>query len=162
MTYEFIIEGGRPGAVRHDPYEGIDPSLPENQGWIGHADCAAEWDPCACHGDRLCRLGKVMRYYRSAVWYLNEVEAEAVSARNIYDAERAAADALGRDTDSFVSVSNETHHRLNEASLKVWMEQRHVRDWERDLWPLIVANAREARHELSTRARATQGVHARD
>lgn len=153
--YEFIIEGGRPGAVRHDPYEGIDPSLPENKGWTGHADCAAEWDPCSCHGDKLCRLGKEMRWYKSALWYLDELEKEAAAARSAYDAERGALDAaMNIVGGKFVSVSEDTRVRLSDAAMHVWLQQKQVKWYERALWPLIVANAREARSELS-RARAS-------
>ena len=45
---DYLAAGGHPAAVRHDP--------------TGHEDCARDWDPCACHGDRLCRLGKLMRW----------------------------------------------------------------------------------------------------
>ena len=48
----FLAEGGRVSLVRFDP--------------AGFEDCARDWQPCECHGDRLCRLGQKMRWDRTA------------------------------------------------------------------------------------------------
>lgn len=112
--------GGSPAAVRHDPYEGIDPTLPENEGWVGHADCAANWDACQCHGDRLCRLGMAMRTMMQTASHTAWLQTPEGARPGQYRWEQAHAIHSG---------------------------QRLVRDFERDIWPMITANARQAREQ---------------
>jgi hypothetical protein len=48
----YLAEGGTASPWRHDP--------------AGHEDCAREWTPCECHGDRLCRPGMLTRWEAQA------------------------------------------------------------------------------------------------
>jgi hypothetical protein len=131
---EFVIEGGRPSATRHDP--------------AGHEDCAADWDPCKCHGDRLCNLGKYMGWYRNSLWYANENRLAFEAADAAYLVEREVARLNG------LLTPIETVQRRSDAQMKVYLDQRQLREWPREIWPLIVANARLERESLASSSRA--------
>ena len=124
--YEFIVPGGKPSANRHDP--------------TGHEDCSADWEPCLCHGDRLCRLGMLIRWHRSAVWWLSVLVTEYDEANAIYEVESQLAYREG------LTTNRVTVQRRQDAWLKKHQQERTVREFERDLWPLIVANARQEAH----------------
>lgn len=110
---EMLAEHGRVSPVRFDP--------------SGYEDCAREWEPCTCHGDRLCRLGQLMRWARTAAehgaWLRGERETP-----------------VGPDLMRMAGCSKEW-----ELALKAKASDRNVRDLWREAWPLIAICAREER-----------------
>jgi hypothetical protein len=116
---EMLAEGGRPAAVRHDP--------------TGHEDCAREWEPCECHGDRLCQLGKLVRWARTNREHL--------------------AWLRGEREESLAAVQ-EREDRLDGRyawAMKVRAAERSELEFAREIWPLIVANGRQAVAEAQNR-----------
>jgi hypothetical protein len=110
----YLAEHGRVSPVRHNP--------------AGHEDCARDWEPCSCHGDRLCRLGKLMSWARTsaehAAWLRGERETPA-------GAELLRMSGCGTDW---------------ELALKARASERNARDLWREAWPLLVACATEERN----------------
>ncbi|HEY6057205.1 MAG TPA: hypothetical protein VIV06_04195 [Candidatus Limnocylindrales bacterium] len=138
---DMLAEGGRPAARRHDP--------------TGHEDCAREWDPCACHGDRLCLLGKAMK------WMRQEAEhAQWLSLDEIPRLERLLAsdepipwgrsfyDGVEEPQPSEADKRRRLGEWLRDGRLRVAMTPRVLRRWASEIWPLILANAAAERENL--------------
>ena len=81
------------------------------------------------------------RWHRNQVFWLAEITREYEAANAAYTVESTLAWKEG------LTTPLATVNRRQEAWLKKHMHERTVRDMERDLWPLIVANARQARIE---------------
>jgi hypothetical protein len=117
---EMLAVGGRVSPVRFDP--------------TGFEDCAREWDPCECHGDRLCRLGQLIRFERSsaehAAWLRGERETP-----------------VGPELMRMSGFSQSW-----ELALALKADQRNVRDLWREAWPLIAVCAAEERSRQSRRS----------
>jgi hypothetical protein len=101
--------GGSPAARRHDP--------------TGHEDCAAEWEPCGCHGDRLCLLGTTLRWMR-------QTSEHAAWMRGVLETPMGPELLRMAGCDKW------------EPAIRVRQSERMARHLALDAWPLLVANAR--------------------
>ncbi|MGV0985056.1 MAG: hypothetical protein ACOYB2_10905 [Limnohabitans sp.] len=112
-TDEMLAEGGRVSPVRFSAE--------------GFEDCAREWDPCPCHGDRRCRLGQLMRWARTsaehAAWLRGERE-----------------DPVGPELLRMSGCAAEW-----ELKLKAQSAQKIVIDLWREAWPMLLVCASEDR-----------------
>jgi hypothetical protein len=114
---EYLAEGGTAAAARHDP--------------TGHEDCAREWQPCDCHGDRLCTVGSLMRW-----WRMERSHTEWMAAE---EAPRLRA---------LAELTEAQRGWLAGAELDIRRSATHDARWAAELaWPMRV-NAAAWRHAM--------------
>lgn len=110
---EMLAAGGRPSPVRSDPYAG------------GYEDCARNFEPCTCHGDRTCRLGLLMRMARTQGEHLAWLEGRRETP-------------VGPDLMRMAGLAGDWERLHNIKS-----GRRDYADIWREAWPLLMICARD-------------------